>query len=302
MIRYWTWGLAALFLAAAPVVHAQVAALYDLKTQTLQGQPADLAAYRGKVTLVVNVASECGYTPQYEGLEALHREVSGKGFAVLGFPSNDFGGQEPGTAQQIVEFCRKNYGVTFPMFAKLSTVPGRTSRRSTGSSARRAICPPGTSASTSSAKTARSSRSFQARSRRKRPSSARPSRRLSPHTQSRHHAPDCDSDVVRHVCGGRPGAGGLRDAARPVAVERQARADRAARGRRHGPAAPRRRPRQDEPALEPGPARARGRPERAGEFLPRPLRVRRWIRTLLCRRARCRVAHARRSPHAAVGS
>ena len=76
------------------------------------------------MTLVVNTASECGYTPQYEGLEQLHRELSPKGFSVLGFPSNDFGGQEPGSAQQIAEFCRKNYGVTFPMFAKLSTRPG----------------------------------------------------------------------------------------------------------------------------------------------------------------------------------
>jgi glutathione peroxidase len=98
--------------------------LYDLKAQTLQGQPADLAAYRGKVTLVVNTASECGYTPQYEGLEQLHRELAPKGFSVLGFPSNDFGQQEPGTAQQIAEFCRKNYGVTFPMFSKVSTRPG----------------------------------------------------------------------------------------------------------------------------------------------------------------------------------
>jgi glutathione peroxidase len=102
----------------------QPASLYDLKTQTLQGQPADLAQFRGKVTLVVNTASECGYTPQYEGLEKLHRELSPKGFAVLGFPSNDFGGQEPGTPQEIAEFCRKNYGVTFPMFAKISTRPG----------------------------------------------------------------------------------------------------------------------------------------------------------------------------------
>jgi glutathione peroxidase len=103
---------------------ASPTSLYDLKTETLQGQPADLAAYRGKVTLVVNVASECGYTPQYDGLEKLYRELSPKGFAVLGFPSNDFGGQEPGTAQQIAEFCKKNYGVTFPMFSKLSTRPG----------------------------------------------------------------------------------------------------------------------------------------------------------------------------------
>jgi glutathione peroxidase len=122
-----TCALRALSLAvimSGTVMAQQTTSLYDLKTETLQGQPADLRAYRGKVTLVVNTASECGYTPQYEGLEQLHRELSPKGFSVLGFPSNDFGGQEPGSAQQIAEFCRKNYGVTFPMFAKLSTRPG----------------------------------------------------------------------------------------------------------------------------------------------------------------------------------
>ena len=76
------------------------------------------------MTLVVNVASQCGFTPQYQGLEKLHRELSGKGFAVLGFPSNDFGGQEPGTAQEIATFCRLTYDVTFPMFAKVSTLAG----------------------------------------------------------------------------------------------------------------------------------------------------------------------------------
>ena len=111
-------------LMNAAVMAQQISSLYSLKTETLQGKPADLAAYRGKVTLVVNTASECGYTLQYEGLEQLHRDLSPKGFAVLGFPSNDFGAQEPGSAQQIAEFCRKNYGVTFPMFAKLSTRPG----------------------------------------------------------------------------------------------------------------------------------------------------------------------------------
>ena len=121
----WLAILAALIpLAAAPLMSQQRSSFYDLKTQTLAGQPADLAAYRGKVTLVVNTASECGYTPQYEGLEKLHREMSARGFSVLGFPSNDFGSQEPGTAQEIAEFCRKNYGVTFPMFAKIVTRPG----------------------------------------------------------------------------------------------------------------------------------------------------------------------------------
>ena len=122
-----TFVLASLCLAIAmsvTVMSQPISSLYTLKTETLQGKQADLSAYRGKVTLVVNTASECGYTPQYEGLEQLHRELSPKGFAVLGFPSNDFGGQEPGSAQQIADFCRKNYGVTFPMFAKLSTRPG----------------------------------------------------------------------------------------------------------------------------------------------------------------------------------
>jgi glutathione peroxidase len=107
------------------LVMAQQGTFYDLETQTLVGnKAADLADYRGKVTLVVNVASYCGYTPQYEGLEKLHRELQPKGFAVLGFPSNDFGEQEPGTAQQIADFCKLTYDVTFPMFAKVVTKPG----------------------------------------------------------------------------------------------------------------------------------------------------------------------------------
>ena len=101
-----------------------VSSFYDLRTASLLGEPADLGSYRGKVTLVVNLASQCGYTPQYEGLEKLHRELSGKGFAVLGFPSNDFGGQEPGTPQEIATFCRLTYDVTFPLFAKVSTLAG----------------------------------------------------------------------------------------------------------------------------------------------------------------------------------
>jgi glutathione peroxidase len=98
--------------------------LYSFKTTTLQGKPADLAQFSGKVTLAVNVASQCGLTPQYAGLEKLHREYSGRGFSVLGFPSNDFGGQEPGSAEEIATFCQKNYGVTFPMFSKLVTKTG----------------------------------------------------------------------------------------------------------------------------------------------------------------------------------
>ena len=98
--------------------------LYSFKTTTLQGKPADLSQFSGKVTLAVNVASQCGLTPQYAGLEKLHEEYSGRGFSVLGFPSNDFGGQEPGSAEEIETFCKKNYGVTFPMFSKLVTKKG----------------------------------------------------------------------------------------------------------------------------------------------------------------------------------
>jgi glutathione peroxidase len=101
-----------------------VTSFYDLETMTLDGKSADLAQYKGKVSLVVNVASKCGYTPQYEGLEKLQREMKGKDFNVLGFPSNDFGGQEPGTAQEIATFCKLTYGVTFPMFEKVVTRKG----------------------------------------------------------------------------------------------------------------------------------------------------------------------------------
>ncbi|HEY7449792.1 MAG TPA: glutathione peroxidase [Vicinamibacterales bacterium] len=103
---------------------SSVNSFYDLKTTYLDGKPADLGVFKGKVTLVVNVASKCGFTPQYEGLEKLHRDLKGRGFSVLGFPSNDFGGQEPGTAAEIGEFCRLTYDVTFPMFSKLVTKAG----------------------------------------------------------------------------------------------------------------------------------------------------------------------------------
>src|SRR5215216_1063897 len=99
----------------------QPQSFYDLKTRSLDGKPADLAQYKGKVSLVVNVASKCGYTPQYAGLEKLQRDMKGKGFNVLGFPSNDFGGQEPGSAQEIATFCKLTYDVTFPMFEKVIT-------------------------------------------------------------------------------------------------------------------------------------------------------------------------------------
>ena len=96
-------------------------ALLDHRFQRLQGGKAEsLCDYRGKVVLVVNTASYCGYTHQYEGLEALYRKYQDRGLVVVGFPSNDFGGQEPGTNQEIAEFCRTTYGVAFPMYEKTS--------------------------------------------------------------------------------------------------------------------------------------------------------------------------------------
>lgn len=129
-------GLIAVTTLAAAVMHAAADdqartggampqdSFYTLATETLAGQPATLSKYAGQVTLVVNVASQCGYTPQYKGLEALHKRLAARGFAVLGFPSNDFGGQEPGSPAEIQTFCQRNYGVTFPLFAKQSTKPG----------------------------------------------------------------------------------------------------------------------------------------------------------------------------------
>jgi glutathione peroxidase len=94
---------------------------YDLSATTLEGQSQPLSTYKGKVTLVVNVASECGFTPQYTGLEKLYEDYKDKGFVLLGFPSNDFGAQEPGDAKQIRSFCSTKFHVTFPMFEKGKT-------------------------------------------------------------------------------------------------------------------------------------------------------------------------------------
>jgi glutathione peroxidase len=104
-----------------------VSDLADLPVTTLQGEPTTFGALTaGKAVLVVNVASRCGLTPQYTRLEALHEELAGRGFTVFGFPSNQFGGQEPGTAQEIAEFCSATYGVTFPLSDKIEVNgPGR---------------------------------------------------------------------------------------------------------------------------------------------------------------------------------
>ena len=169
MRRVWIAGAA--ILALALVSEAQPPALsagkketplaqdslYRLSVKTLEGEPADLKAYAGHVTLVVNVASQCGYTPQYAGLEKLYADLKGRGFVILGFPSNDFGGQEPGTATEIRQFCTLNYDVTFPLFEKVVTKagPGQSAvyanlQKQSGS------CRAGTSPSTWWRRTARS--------------------------------------------------------------------------------------------------------------------------------------------------
>jgi glutathione peroxidase len=93
--------------------------VYDFTAKSLSGDEVPLKRFEGQVLLIVNTASKCGFTPQYQGLEALQREFSPRGFAVLGFPCNQFGGQEPGDARQIADFCESKYDVTFPMFSKI---------------------------------------------------------------------------------------------------------------------------------------------------------------------------------------
>jgi len=120
-------SIAAIFALATASLSADPAqSLYDLKVKTLDGQPADLAQYKGHIVLVVNVASKCGFTPQYKGLEALYTKYKDQGFFILGFPSNDFHQQEPGTPEEIQKFCTDKYGVSFPLFEKvdvLKTLP-----------------------------------------------------------------------------------------------------------------------------------------------------------------------------------
>jgi len=101
-----------------------MAGIYDFTATSLAGEDVALKQYEGQVLLIVNTASACGFTPQYKGLEALQRSFGPRGFSVLGFPCNQFGAQEPGDAAQIEQFCSRNYGVSFPMFAKVDVNGG----------------------------------------------------------------------------------------------------------------------------------------------------------------------------------
>jgi glutathione peroxidase len=107
-----------LFCAAA--VMAADKSVYDFTLNSIDGQPAPLAAYKGKVVLLVNVASRCGFTPQYTALESIYEKYKSRGFVIVGIPANNFGAQEPGTNQEIKTFCASKYNVTFPMMAKVS--------------------------------------------------------------------------------------------------------------------------------------------------------------------------------------
>ena len=106
--------------AASPPARADARALYEFKVEDIDGNTVSLAGFKGKALLIVNVASRCGYTYQYEGLEALYRRYRDRGLVILGFPANNFFGQEPGTNDEIKQFCSATYGVTFPMFSKIS--------------------------------------------------------------------------------------------------------------------------------------------------------------------------------------
>ena len=115
--------LSALVLAAAPAAAEPAGdGVYSFSAARIDGRDEALERYRGKVLLIVNVASRCGYTPQYEALQALYERYNERGFAILGFPSNDFAAQEPGSNGEIAKFCRMNYGVEFPMFSKVRVV------------------------------------------------------------------------------------------------------------------------------------------------------------------------------------
>jgi glutathione peroxidase len=110
----------AFLFASSPIASSKTKSVLDFKMRDIDGKEVKLKKYKGDVLLIVNTASQCGYTPQYEGLQAIYTKYQSQGFEVLGFPANNFGGQEPGTEKEIKEFCESKYKVTFPMFAKIS--------------------------------------------------------------------------------------------------------------------------------------------------------------------------------------
>ena len=111
-----------LFLMSLTAMGAS--SVHEFSLKAIDGKPVPLSNFKGQIMLVVNVASQCGYTPQYEGLEKLYETYKSRGFVITGFPANNFGGQEPGTDTEIQTFCRSKYGVTFPMFSKISVAGG----------------------------------------------------------------------------------------------------------------------------------------------------------------------------------
>ena len=112
-------AIAALFITTLGANMSDNQSFYDFEAKTISEQNVSLSQYKGKAVLVVNVASKCGFTGQYSGLETLYNDYKDKGFTILGFPSNDFGAQEPGSNDEIITFCQRNYGVSFPMMAKI---------------------------------------------------------------------------------------------------------------------------------------------------------------------------------------
>lgn len=126
MKKIYITGIMVLLIVAIAISFAQnnsaasQSSVYDFTMENIDGEMINLNKYQGKVALVVNVASKCGFTPQYEGLQSLYEEYKDRGFVVLGFPANNFANQEPGTDAQIQEFCTTNFGVSFPMFSKIS--------------------------------------------------------------------------------------------------------------------------------------------------------------------------------------
>jgi glutathione peroxidase len=119
MTKVFTLALSCLLLSAAALMAGEKS-VFDFTLNTIDGQPAPLAAYRGKVVMLVNVASRCGYTPQYTALESIYEKYRDRGFVIIGIPANNFGAQEPGTNQEIKTFCQSKYSVTFPMMSKVS--------------------------------------------------------------------------------------------------------------------------------------------------------------------------------------